>query len=99
MSVKSRNKAKLKRLQEKRARKEAMRKQYEGFRDHGLNTKSKRVQLRNKRRQTVRNDRHLLGECGNIGCRKCSLIEKRWLASELARIERNLRATSTRASA
>jgi hypothetical protein len=72
MSKKSRAKGKQKRLKEKRARKAAMKAQYQRFAGMGANSKSKRFRSRVKK--TIRAISHPDGSCGNSGCIKCHKI-------------------------
>ena len=45
---------------------------YETRKRAGQNTKSKRHRLKSKRATRLRVERHRLGPCGNIGCKKCN---------------------------
>jgi hypothetical protein len=80
MSKKAKSEAKRRRRAKKRARKAAERAKYEAWRAAGQNTKSKRVNLRSMRERTVRNERHRLGPCGNIGCKRCNPIPQNIVA-------------------
>lgn len=66
-----RTEAKARRRAKKRARKAAEKAKYEAWKLAGQNTKSRRAQKQSKR-TTVRDVRHRLGPCGNIGCRRCN---------------------------
>jgi hypothetical protein len=74
MSKRAKSDAKKRRRAKKRARKAAQRAQYEAWKQAGQNAKSKRVKLRARRERSVRNVRHRLGPCGNIGCKRCNPI-------------------------
>ncbi|MBS2019037.1 MAG: hypothetical protein JST00_39585 [Deltaproteobacteria bacterium] len=71
MSKKAKSEAKKRRRQQKQARKSAQRALYAARMREGLNTKSKRVRLRAKRKKQVRLVKHRLGPCGNVGCETC----------------------------
>lgn len=71
MSKKSKSAAKERRKAAKRGRKAAQRARYERYRVEGKNTKSKRSQLRTKRKKLVRTHRHATA-CGNVGCDECT---------------------------
>ena len=70
MSKKAKENSKLKRLNQKRARKAARQAQYEAYRKAGQNKKSKRCR-KNAKGGTVRSNRHAVAFCGNLGCFKC----------------------------
>ena len=74
MSKKAKSEAKRRRRAKKRARKAAQKAKYEAWKLAGQNTKSKRVNLRSRRKRGVRNERHAAGPCGNIGCKRCNPI-------------------------
>jgi hypothetical protein len=77
MSKKAKSEAKKRRRALKRARKATQRALYESRMRAGQNLKSKRVQLRAKRKRTVRLSRHREGPCGNIGCPTLHNLKKR----------------------
>lgn len=60
---------KLKRLKEKRARKDAMRAQYKKFAEQGRVKGSKRAKKAMKKNISLVS--HPCGPCGNPGCKKC----------------------------
>ena len=72
----ARAKAKLRRLREKRARKQSMQATYDAWRDQGVNKKSKRSR-KNAKKTLARNTTHPLGACGNPGCVRCHGIRFR----------------------
>lgn len=65
--------AKIKNRMEKRRKKDANQAQYEAWRDAGQNSKSRRARS-TSRKANVSNTkhRHIVFDCGNIGCRACS---------------------------
>lgn len=63
-----------KKMAAKRAAKAARHALYKSYAESGNNQKSKRNKLRSKRKATVRNSRHALGPCNNVGCKKCSPV-------------------------
>jgi hypothetical protein len=70
MSAKAKNAARLRRLHEKRSRKQAQQTQYEAWSRAGQNGKSKRFQ----RKAGITHQRahsHPDGYCGNLGCSRC----------------------------
>lgn len=71
MSKKAKSEAKKRRRAKKRAMKAAQAALYENRKREGINTKSKRVRLRAKRKRRVRVLRHAAGVCGNVGCSRC----------------------------
>lgn len=75
MGKRARSAAKDRRLKAKRAKKSAMRALWESYRDQGVVKGSKR-QKRAAGRQTVRVKRHALGQCGNVGCMRCSAVAR-----------------------
>jgi len=66
----SRAKAALKRLNQKKTRKAATQATYEGYVKSGNNRKSKRAQ-RQGQKGLVKNERHAVSYCGNLGCARC----------------------------
>lgn len=72
MSKKSKSQSKEKRKKAKATRKAAERAKYEGYKAKGQNTKSKRVVLAGKRSKRVKMQDHPKGDCGNVGCLRCS---------------------------
>jgi hypothetical protein len=70
MSKKSKAKAKLKRLNQKRGRKAARQAQYEAYAKAGQNKKSKRFRKGSKV-NSVRTTKHATAFCGNLACAKC----------------------------
>jgi hypothetical protein len=72
----ARAKAKLRRLKEKRAKKQSMQTIYQKWRDDGVNQKSKRAR-KNARKNLARNISHPDGPCGNPGCVRCHGIHFR----------------------
>lgn len=72
MSKSSKARSKQKRLQEKRARKQANKARYAALKSSGQNTKSVRFMRNSKAKKLVKTVDHPLGNCGNIGCSKCS---------------------------
>lgn len=58
------------RKKQKRARKDANRARFEAMRDSGSNSKDKSNAAAS--RDGVRNVRHRTGDCGNVGCKRCS---------------------------
>jgi hypothetical protein len=77
MSKKAKTASRERRKREKRARKEANRARYAAMRDAGQNKKKKGGDQEG--RELLRIKRHPNGECGNLGCLRCSA-----LAQELA---------------
>lgn len=77
MSKKAKTASRERRKREKRARKDANRARYAAMRDAGQNRKKKGGDETGK--GTLRIQRHPTGDCGNIGCVRCSPI-----AQELA---------------
>lgn len=72
MSQKTKNRRKIKRLADKRAKKAAMKTLYESYRDTGKNTLSRRNKKANmKAKSRVATVRHATSQCGNPGCRRC----------------------------
>ncbi len=67
----SKTKAKAKSDAAKRARKTAMKAQYQAWAVAGQNSKSSRA-LKKSKRTTVANFKHEHGPCGNIGCLQCN---------------------------
>jgi hypothetical protein len=76
MSKKAKSESKKRRRAQKSARKAAQKALYEGRMRAGQNIKSKRVKLRAKREQRVRNAKHAEGPCTNVGCPACNPIEQ-----------------------
>jgi hypothetical protein len=70
VSKRSKTKSKEKRKREKAARKASTRAVYEGYRDKGINQKSKRA-LAKGQRKGPRLRLHKNGACGNPGCAHC----------------------------
>lgn len=66
----SKTRAKAKSDAAKRARKQAMKAQYQAWAAEGLNKKSDRA-LKKSKKVLVSNLKHPNGACGNIGCLKC----------------------------
>jgi hypothetical protein len=61
------------RRKDKSAKKAAQTAKYQAWRDAGTNQKSKRNVLRGKRhRKSNTKHMHLVSNCGNAGCRRCS---------------------------
>jgi hypothetical protein len=71
MSKKSKALNKQKNLAKKRAKKAAMRAQYDAWKIAGTNTKSKRAIQTAKKTRRANSISHPEGNCGNIGCRRC----------------------------
>ena len=80
MSKKSKAKSKLKRLNQKRARKAGLQAQYESYKKEGRNRKSKRFR-KNSKGNTVRGEKHTTLYCGNLGCLRCFDISNPWKVS------------------
>ncbi len=74
MSKKAKAKASRERLKKKRSAKDSMRQLYEGYRDSGKNTKSKRSRKKTSKVFHLSAISHPHGSCGNIGCIKCHKI-------------------------
>ena len=72
MSKSSKTARAVRRKAEKRARKEAQKARYRSFADSGKNHKSKRASRASQRSGKVRDQRHINGNCQNIGCVRCS---------------------------
>ena len=77
MSKKSKAKAKLKRLNQKRGRRASRQAQYETFRKLGQNKKSKRFR-KGMKDKTVKGIRHPFSDCGNLACIKCFDFSNPW---------------------
>ena len=73
MSKKAKSESKKRRLKEKQQRKAAKTAEYEGYRKAGKNEKSKRFKLKAKGAR-FRPQRHVQGDCGNVGCIRCQGI-------------------------
>jgi hypothetical protein len=71
MSKKSIARNKDKRKKQKQANKAAMKARYEGWARDGENGKSKRFRAKSSIGQS-RSKNHPYGNCGNLGCLKCS---------------------------
>lgn len=71
MSKASKTRRSVERAKQKRSRKIAQQALYESYKAQGINTKSKRKSLSDKRKRQVRNVRHATGPCNNVGCLKC----------------------------
>jgi hypothetical protein len=71
MSKKAKAKQKEKRLQKKRAIKNANKDRYAEMKRLGQNSKSKRATKQGKKGKRVKTVDHPNGACGNIGCKKC----------------------------
>ena len=69
MSAKTKERARLKRLKEKRNKKSATIALYESFKNSGKN--SKRKKLKDSRAKTVKSVRHTVAYCGNLACKRC----------------------------
>jgi hypothetical protein len=97
MSKKAKSEAKARRRSKKRARKAAQKALYAGWKLAGQNTKSKRSRKQTKR-NTVRDVRHRLGPCGNIGCKRCNPMLAAHVPSSTPRVRKvRVRVTSSRA--
>lgn len=73
MSKKSKIHAREERRKLKRSKKAAQQALYEGWRDSGKNTKSKRSILNNQRnKKSTTKHMHLVAFCGNPGCKRCA---------------------------
>ncbi len=70
MSKAKKTASKIKRLKEKKARKEANKLKYLSWRDHGINQKSKRF-LKTSGKKRASGFDHPNGACGNVGCARC----------------------------
>lgn len=84
MSKRAKKAAQERRASMKRAKKDAMNKQYATWRDAGQNGRSKRSKLASKRSIKGRTQRHVEGKCGNHhGCHRCAPSElwNPWQAS------------------
>ena len=66
--------------QEKRAKKRAIkasnRARYDAMRDAGENSKSKRFKKRKAGERSNEKGKHLIDNCGNVGCQKCHPRER-----------------------
>ena len=71
MSKKSKKAASELKRRKKASDKAAQRAKYEGYRDSGKNSKSKRFLDSTKDHTKMRARTHPYGHCGNIGCKKC----------------------------
>jgi hypothetical protein len=71
MSAKGKAKSKVKRLKAKRSKRQVQQALYEGYRDKGINTKSKRA-CANARKTGVTLRSHPVGTCGNDACDRCN---------------------------
>lgn len=67
----SRNRTKVRRKKERRARKDSMNAQYAAWREAGVNTKSHRAKKNQVKRKVVKNFDHPDGACTNPACHKC----------------------------
>ncbi len=75
MSQKSKNRRKVKRLADKRAKKAAMKALYQSYRDAGKNSLSKRAKKSNtKAKGRIATTKHNTDQCGNPGCIRCQGI-------------------------
>lgn len=72
MSKKYKKSNKEKRLGAKRAKKAANKARYQKLREQGINQKSLRSRLSNKKGKKMNTVSHPDGQCGNIGCRTCN---------------------------
>jgi len=61
----------------KRARKAANRAKYDAWRAAGTNSKSFRQRKRAKKKGSGDKGKHLIADCGNVGCLKCNPEERR----------------------
>ena len=71
MSKKSKNLNREKRLQKKRAIKNANKARYAELKRIGQNSKSKRFLKNSKKNKTLKQVDHPDGPCGNPACKKC----------------------------
>ena len=71
MSKKSKNLNREKRLQKKRAIKNANKARYAELKRIGQNSKSKRFLKSSKKNKTIKTTDHSDGHCGNPACKKC----------------------------
>jgi hypothetical protein len=71
MSKKAKKTNRERRLQRKRAIKNANKTRYAELKRLGQNSKSKRFMRQSKRYKLVRTVDHPNGACGNIACKKC----------------------------
>lgn len=83
---KSRTKSKLRRDNEKKARKAQRKAQYQAYARSGENSKGSRTARKTKARAHLRFNlvSHPNGPCGNVGCRKCfGLVgSKEWIRAK-----------------
>ncbi len=86
MSKKAKTASRERRTREKRARKEANRARYAAMRDAGQNQKKKGGDQTG--RELLRIKRHPDGDCGNIGCIRCSEIAQALAAQRAGRRNR-----------
>lgn len=75
MSKKSKAASKQMRLNKKRAIKTSNKARYAALKLQGENTKSKRALKNGKESKLVNKTDHTTGNCGNIGCKKCTIIK------------------------
>jgi len=71
MSKSSKAKKKIENLQEKRRRKQSNKARYAALKLAGENTKSVRSLRQKRKTKLVNKTDHTMGNCGNIGCKKC----------------------------
>lgn len=72
MSKKSKAASKEKRLNKKRAIKQANKARYLAMKISGQNTKSKRATKQSRKNRLANRPDHTNGNCGNLGCKKCA---------------------------
>jgi len=77
MSKKSKKASKEKNKLAKQSKKRANRALYDSRRDAGTNSKSFRAKKRAKNGRSVGKGKHLVPNCGNIGCQKCHPSERK----------------------
>jgi hypothetical protein len=71
MSKKCKAASKAKNLSAKRSRKIANKAMYAKWRDSGHNTKSFRGRKTLNKVKPAKTAKHLVGDCGNVGCKRC----------------------------
>ena len=76
MSKKSKKASKEKNKLAKQSKKRANRAVYDSRRDSGTNSKSFRARKRSKNGRSQDKGKHLVSNCGNIGCQKCNPRER-----------------------
>ena len=77
MSKKAKAASKDKNRIAKTARKRANRALYDSRRDSGTNSKSFRARKNSNKKKSVGKGKHLIPNCGNLGCQKCNPVDRK----------------------